>query len=1102
MKKLSALLAAALVALTLSMPVYAEPSESSEESAAQESVSETTEESSEKPGEGSTGNSKPSGEASTQQSSKASGQASVQTSSKASSGSSKEESSNVPVEKLNFKEYRVDFAKMDISFPDTMYVITRDTDANDPAFEAYRLTKNEIMENFEKSSTYIRASVKDFSYDITVTVMKNSDTEAVKDLSSLTDQEIESITNNLLKQEVYKGCTKSNINNTLFLSLNMEEETDNTKISGIQEYTIVNGVRVIITFQTYDGVIDPYEQQVFNAVMQTVKFDGVQPAPAPQSSVQQSETIVNSDSFDIRYIYIIIASAIGLIALVVMITAGMRYKKTKRLAEQLEEEEETEIEAPSRGRSTTALVENEDNQNREPEDIYSDTRIEKYGTQEFALDAAMINTAPMTYESLTAGTPVQEKLNEDTVRVTELPETDEISSQESTQPEGFTEITATPEEQPYPAQSAYPEEGTESAPYAASYGQEAPFARPAAEESVSNYPDGESGDEVVFAEITEKRHTGIEQIGVSEQENGGQTEQISAGEPVAETEGEEELSAYEKRFGKNRTTPLVTAAAAASPDIVLVNADEKRKSKFEKHFGKLEPAAQEQETAPAAVQEETVSEEPVIEKPVSEEPVIEEPVKEEPVKEETVTEELLEEEPIMEEQPTETAFSKLIDRLKSSSGESKEPVPAAEPERKPEVQTEPKKSENTIELEISKSADGSLIIGAMRENNGKPLDIEIKNSADLKAERKRELRSMGLEDADKGEIYNHRDAMAKEGFTVKAKGTDEASSEEEEETGSRFDKLFGADREKKPVEPETKQTAAEEENDFEESAFEKRFGKGRSTAAAGNTAGAAAGAVNAAGTAGAAAVIAGTVTAASAGTAAVAAVFGKAEKAKGKKKHQEEPSKPETVEEFFEGVKAEKTVTPPAETAQPAAETAAAAGEPVAEQRKSRRDEFMFERDSGIIFEHARESRQPIQPMFSSFTKVPRLEDVNAEEYNKQYEEMKKSMPKNQAYAQRFGGGQPAPAPVEPAVQTEPAAPAAPAVPAGKSQPKNGKQKKDDNVIEFYTGYDEDDPFGGSADPNQEVIIKDHKKKNGSVGSRFKKSFGKFFSGEVPEDEE
>ena len=162
----------------------------------------------------------------------------------------------------------------------------------------------------------------------------------------------------------------------------------------------------------------------------------------------------------------------------------------------------------------------------------------------------------------------------------------------------------------------------------------------------------------------------------------------------------------------------------------------------------------------------------------------------------------------------------------------------------------------------------------------------------------------------------------------------------------------------------------------------------------------------------------------------------------------------------------------------------------------------MFERDSGIIFEHARESRQPIQPMFSSFTKVPRLEDVNAEEYNKQYEEMKKSMPKNQAYAQRFGGGQPAPAPVEPAVQTEPAAPAAPAVPAGKSQPKNGKQKKDDNVIEFYTGYDEDDPFGGSADPNQEVIIKDHKKKNGSVGSRFKKSFGKFFSGEVPEDEE
>lgn len=170
----------------------------------------------------------------------------------------------------------------------------------------------------------------------------------------------------------------------------------------------------------------------------------------------------------------------------------------------------------------------------------------------------------------------------------------------------------------------------------------------------------------------------------------------------------------------------------------------------------------------------------------------------------------------------------------------------------------------------------------------------------------------------------------------------------------------------------------------------------------------------------------------------------------------------------------------------------------------------MFERESGIIFEHAQKPKQSVQPMKTAFTNIPRLESVNAEEYNRQYEEMKKSMPKNQAYAQRFTGAQssqPTAKPAVPETKTEPVQSVNNKAKTKKPVKKNGSkktplQKKSDDVIEFYKGYEEEDPFTNQAYQNEEILIKDHKKNKGSVGSRFKKSFGKFFSGDVPEDEE
>ncbi len=171
--------------------------------------------------------------------------------------------------------------------------------------------------------------------------------------------------------------------------------------------------------------------------------------------------------------------------------------------------------------------------------------------------------------------------------------------------------------------------------------------------------------------------------------------------------------------------------------------------------------------------------------------------------------------------------------------------------------------------------------------------------------------------------------------------------------------------------------------------------------------------------------------------------------------------------------------------------------------------EFVFERDTGIVFEHAQPSDQPLKPKKTQFTNIPRLESVNAEEYNQQFEEMRKAMPKNLAYSGKFGTADlPPSAPPKPAVPT-PAAPPKPAPLPHADPPKpapvppqKSKPVEDNEPIQYYTGYEpEKDPFSDDSDQGKEILIKNHQaKKSGTFSERFKKTFKKLFAN-TAEDE-
>ena len=1268
MKRISAIIAAALITLTVSLPVFAEPSSSEEETSAvsteeKSDSSKSDEKSSDEKSDTSKSDEKSGDEKSDTSKSdeKSSGEKSDD--SKPEEKSTAEESSELDISKVKFDEYRIDEGDLTISMPEELYVLTRDLDEEASVLKERNYTKEQVTKNFEEHDTYLNASAKDFSYDITVTIVENDDTKTLGSLSKLEDDEIQSLTDNLLSSKVYKGCSRSWYNNTLFLALDLEFESSGMTIFGTQEYTIINGRCVKITLQSYTGELSSDQKKLFNAIMDSVVFDGVDVSVAEESTTEQSLSI---DSIDIRYIYIIVAAVVGLISLLIMIVVGSKYKKSKRLLEEkVEDEEEIEIDFSEINKNKKKNLPDTDVKkfDGEMQDIYSGAEPKNTpAPKKMTYEDVVAGTIPALGEQMDDSTAVHEFIEEN-VNVTETPQMNDTPEGYSygneymaDEPDGFKEIQAVPVGDEHYSQSeynygGYPQEDNSYNEYGAAetpvygdysqneqpYGEYNAYSQQETEFAGEEYED--DSDEVVFAEITEQRHTEIEQIG-------GDSEEVETTEAfsnsVAEEPVQEELSEYEKRFGKNRITPPTTvSSASASPDITIVNTDEKRASKFEKHFGKLTPAVQ-----PAPVVETT--EEETVETPVA---VDEIPQAENngSVTEEAAVPEIVEE--TENNAPTSKLFSKLIEKLKNNNPDEEEPgyhnevvpeetekpdasdelpdteqlsfdnsddaeedvhvegqltfgdtpeesvisdtipsdysataeknvpeqisqesVPtelAAEefdsssviyknPESEQVVET---KSNGEIELEISKSADGSLVIGALNEGSGKPVNVEIRDASNFKEERAKEMAALGFETAGDNEIYNARKVENEENpFVVKPKAVTVESNDEDDGT-SRFDKLFGSSRERKPsTEQKAKELPkAEVESDDDDdvtSAFEKRFGKNKpaqeaKSGASSHGVSAAApktGKTDGASVGKAAGAAAGT--AAAAGAAAVAAVFDKATASKGKKAPHDKKNvpaqqlkeinngnavvssqsviekpkatAPETEEEFFAGVKTETAVQT---SAVPVAAETVKAEKTAVEEQAPKRKEYEFERDSGIIFEHASVTQPRIVPMNTAFTSIPRLDSVNAEQYHKQYDEMKSNMSKNQAYAQRFANSktqQPfveMPKPISKPEEPQAKAEANKNNSNTKSKPNKGKKKNkssrngkgsvngqkkgnktNSDKIEFYKGYEPvDDPF---ANPTDEKIIIKEQKASGSVGSRFKKTIGKILSSESPEDEQ
>ncbi len=986
MKRLTAILVAALVMMSVSLPVMAEPDNSSAEESSQAAVSEQSPDNESSPSEAqdeSTGEGSvqgPEDESAQESTEEASNSESTEETSKDESKteesrseesreeSKKEESkaesqeASKP-EKVKMISYRIQEAGMKMSIPSDMYVITRDTDKDDPVLAINRTTKEDVMKNFQENDIYLRTNPKDFTFVVNVTVSETEDTKAIGELSMLSEDKLQSIIDKLLQSEIYTGCTKSSYGGLLFLTFTISYESGGTKVEGLQQYTINDGKCIKITYQSAGDNNSDANKQIFYKMMDSLRFDGVRYEPMAEDKREAVKPLTISD-IDIRYIYIIIASVVGIIALMIMIIAGIRYKKTKAvMARQKAAEEERQ-----KKKAKVTFMDHDDEQT----EIFSDTDKKKGSENEKHRE----RSREMQNASITGNNAGASAKTGNTDEDTSAPSADNIADDGdgldmfgrpiggSKADIGNTDIIDIPadifdtgrKEPPKETETAYKLAGPEDEDdkiieeAAAVQEDDTPNDKElfrAIEEAENDSPvpdvsERKTDIDVVFADSGRKRRTEIEQI-------------VTSGTADAD----KDAAAAESSFFDQMVERLRETNAQVGQDI----------SRMEKNKGSSLLAPAENGSAE---------------------------------KDDTTNE--------------------------GDQGDST-------------MNNAYASSKKDIELEISKSEDGSLVIGALNNNNGRPVGIEIRDASNFKEDRDREMAELGFEVANDNEIYNARkEANAENPFVVRAK------SEED----SRYDKLFGQSKDK------------------DGSDFERRFGKGTA-----------------------------------AGSAA------------GKTRRSDRPAKSAEKNTAVSTASTEVKVMTNENTRKPIIPAGTA-----------------FEGDSGITFEVAPAPKREVVPMQSVFTNIPRLESVSAEDYNKEYEQMKNSMPRNHVYAQRFSASdvpQPfveTPRPItgsdtqkeelqeENIPEEKPAAekarpskrvwttePVSEQKPEPVSEPE--KESEDDGLIEFYTGYDQnDDPF---ANPNndQEVVIRDHKKKSGeSMGQRFRRSLGKLFSSDIPDDEE
>ena len=173
------------------------------------------------------------------------------------------------------EKYRFDDLKMSVSVPRDYYVITRDSESDDPAFSALKLGYDETLIAFQNSDIYLRAYDPDQTFFISLIVTTSEESKTINNYSDISPSERKDILENIKSDPSVESAVEVKHNNNIFFDSSGQTADGGKKLFFEQSNTVINGMQIDLLLQKYDEEIIPSESKVLTNMANSLEFDNI-----------------------------------------------------------------------------------------------------------------------------------------------------------------------------------------------------------------------------------------------------------------------------------------------------------------------------------------------------------------------------------------------------------------------------------------------------------------------------------------------------------------------------------------------------------------------------------------------------------------------------------------------------------------------------------------------------------------------------------------------------------------------------------------------------------------------------------------------------------
>lgn len=149
--------------------------------------------------------------------------------------------------------YKIDELNMEMSIPNEMITVTRDSKRSDAFFSIFELDYEDTMASLESASIYLQSIKENGSLTLTVTMSKDKNSAKIDNYARMKDSEVKAIMNKYLNDKAYKSGNIVKSNGITYISLSMSAKSGKKTIHAQQYCTVVNGMNIVVTLDAPAG---------------------------------------------------------------------------------------------------------------------------------------------------------------------------------------------------------------------------------------------------------------------------------------------------------------------------------------------------------------------------------------------------------------------------------------------------------------------------------------------------------------------------------------------------------------------------------------------------------------------------------------------------------------------------------------------------------------------------------------------------------------------------------------------------------------------------------------------------------------------------------